>query len=242
MKVNIKIFGERNTGTNYLKELIRTNLDVNILKGSISKGSVFTFREWTKDLFFSITKSSNLGWKHASIDSNLLNNISNKVFVISLTKNPYSFLLSLYKRPYHYKGKKSHSFIDFISHKWELRKRDNIKGYKVLENPVDLWNIKNRSYINFASNNKNIIHVKYEDLLKDPKNIIKRISRSINVPLKDQFTNYEVSTKKDNKIFVDYQDYYLHEKWKAKITNEEIKFINSKLDKEVVNYFGYILY
>ncbi len=50
------------------------------------------------------------------------------------------------------------------------------------------------------------------------------------------------SLKKDDKIFADYQDYYLNEKWRAKITNEEIKFINSKLDQEVVNYFGYKLY
>ena len=96
MKVRVKIFGERNTGTNYLKQLIADNFEVDILKGTISKGSIFTFREWTKDLFFSFTKSNNLGWKHSKVDTDLLRNTTQKTFIITLTKNPYSFLLSLF--------------------------------------------------------------------------------------------------------------------------------------------------
>ena len=45
MKQRVKIYGERNTGTNYLIKLIENNFDVKILKGTISKGSIFTFRE-----------------------------------------------------------------------------------------------------------------------------------------------------------------------------------------------------
>ena len=242
MKVRVKIFGERNTGTNYLKKLIADNFEVDILRGAISKGSLFTFREWTKDLFFSLTKSNNLGWKHSKVDDNLLKNTAQKTFVITLTKNPYSFLLSLYKRPYHYKGNKLSSFLDFLNHNWELRKRDNIQGSQSLETPIDLWNIKNGSYIEFAKNNKNTIQIRYEDLLESPIKIIEKISASIDLPLKKMFSNYHASTKDDNKRFSDYQKYYLNEEWKEKLTEKEVELINSKLDKRVVRYFGYELY
>ena len=112
MKLKVKIFGERNTGTNYLTKLIENNFEVEILRGAISKGSVFTFREWTKDLFFKFSRSSNLGWKHSIIDLNLVLNHKEKPIIITLTKNPYSFLLSLYNRPYHYKGNKPNTFLD----------------------------------------------------------------------------------------------------------------------------------
>ena len=84
MKVSIKIFGERNTGTNYLRKLIEENLEVALLKGSISKGSIFTLREWTKDLFFILTKGKNLGWKHAKVDADLLKGNLYKPFIINI--------------------------------------------------------------------------------------------------------------------------------------------------------------
>ena len=61
-KVKLKIFGERNTGTNYLSELINSNLDVHLLQGSLNKNSLFTFREWSKDLYFYMTSFYNFGW------------------------------------------------------------------------------------------------------------------------------------------------------------------------------------
>ena len=242
MKVRVKIFGERNTGTNYLTKLISDNFDVEILKGAISKGSIFTFREWTKDLFFGLTKAKNLGWKHSKVDTEALKNTPHKIFVITLTKNPYSFLLSLYKRPYHYEGKKPTSFLSFLNTHWDLRKRDNIQGTQSLETPIQLWNIKNGSYIDFARNNENTLQIKYEDLLENPVKLIEQIATAINEPLKKEFTNYHASTKDDDKRFSDYQQYYLNEKWKDKISDKEVELINSKLDKKVVSYFGYELY
>ena len=100
----VKIFGERNTGTNYLSKLIASNLLVKIKRGTVPKISPFALNEFTKDLFFFLSKKCNLGWKHSYIDYDiaLLKEVEEyKTAIITLTKNPYSFLLSLYKNPYH---------------------------------------------------------------------------------------------------------------------------------------------
>ena len=241
MKQRVKIYGERNTGTNYLTKLIENNFDVKILKGTISKGSIFTFREWTKDLFFNLTKSKNLGWKHSVVDVNLVLNHKHKPVIITLTKNPYSFLLSLYKRPYHYKRNKPNTFITFLKEKWELTERDNY-NLESLDSPIDLWNIKNQSYIDLSNTYSNNLILTYEELLESPNNIIFSISDRLDIPLKDKFKNYDNSTKNDNKDFNDYQDYYLNELWRKELDNDEINLINSKLDLNVLSHFGYEIY
>lgn len=241
MKLSLKIYGERNTGTNYLTKLIEKNFEVKILKGEISKGSFFTFREWTKDLFFRISRNLNLGWKHSLIDVQLVLNHKSKPIVIILTKNPYSFLLSLYNRPYHYKGNKPNSFLSFLKEKWKLTDRDNCK-LKILESPIDLWNIKNKSYINLLNSYSNCLIFTYEELLECPDKVIASISEKLNIVLKEKFKNYDDSTKNDNKKFIDYQNYYLNELWKKELNNDEIIFINSKLDMNVLSYFKYKLH
>ena len=241
MKQRVKIYGERNTGTNYLRKLIENNFEVKFLTGAVSKGSVFTFREWTKDLFFKLTRSRNLGWKHSVVDTDLVLNHQEEPVIITLTKNPYSFLLSLYKRPYHYKGNKPNSFLSFLKEKWELTDRDNYK-LRSLDSPINLWNIKNRSYIDLSDSYSNYLIITYEELLERPDKVIASISEKLNIPLKNVFRNYDNSTKDDNKDFNDYQSYYLNELWKKELDNDEVIFINSKLDLNVLSHFGYEIY
>ena len=241
MKLKVKIFGERNTGTNYLAKLIENNFDVEILRGTVSKDSIFTFREWTKDLFFMLTRRRNLGWKHSFVNRNLVLNYKDKPIIITLTKNPYSFLLSLYKRPYHYKANKPNTFLDFLRQVWILTDRDNCKE-KILNSPIDLWNIKNKSYIDLLGAYSNCLLFTYEELLENPDQVIISISEKLKLPLKEKFKNYDESTKDDNKNFNDYQDYYLNELWKKDMNNDEIIFINSKLDLNVLSYFRYKIY
>ena len=55
----VKIYGERNTGTNYLSRLIHLNLDVEELPGIAPKKIVqlqnrLPGREWVKDMYLSL--------------------------------------------------------------------------------------------------------------------------------------------------------------------------------------------
>lgn len=138
--MKIKIYGERNCGTNYLEKLIALNLKVDILKFQLNWFSILLLKylkyDFIQDLLFHFQGKTTLGWKHGCPPVQAIKNYNTDLLVIvTLTKNPYSFLSSLYKKLHHMKGKKSTNFSDFISRKWTTRRRDLCKE-KQLDTPI----------------------------------------------------------------------------------------------------------
>jgi hypothetical protein len=92
----IKIYGERNTGTNYLASLIERNISFIELRENACAISPV-------DSSIALSKMGKLGWKHRLVSAQHLqkNDIRREsILIITLTKNPYSWLLSLHRRPY----------------------------------------------------------------------------------------------------------------------------------------------
>jgi hypothetical protein len=238
----IKIYGERNTGTNYLSELIQANIKMNELKGGIKHSFFFKKNETRRDLYFKLFFHYNLGWKHSKINMAQIiktTRFKNTLF-ITLTKNPYSFLLSLHKRPYH-QSNKVISFSDFIRSEWKLTDRDNL-GLNFINNPVELWNIKNLSYLDLLSKfESQVICLSYETLIENPILILDLIDTKLERTRQNEYVNIINSTKNDNKDYNSYRGYYLQEKWQSEISVEDYLYINSKLNKSVINYYGYKL-
>ncbi|WP_099237332.1 hypothetical protein [Synechococcus sp. BDU 130192] len=158
---------------------------------------------------------------------------------LTITKNPYSWLLSLYKRPYnsHIHNEKL-TFEDFLQQQWKTLNRDNVDV--ILRNPIELWNIKNRSYLRLDS--KKTIHITTEAIFENPEAIIDKISQKFFIEKKSKvFTNYDQSTKDRTKNFLYYRNYYLSEKWRKELSQEAVMLINQSIDKKLMNYFGYKL-
>lgn len=101
----IKIYGERQTGTRFFKKLIDLNLDIEIA----------TLDENTKglhpleiDLLYKSTYNTKFGWKHScapshkQLESIEFEDLHRTLFLI-LNKNPYSWLLSIYSKLSRYK-------------------------------------------------------------------------------------------------------------------------------------------
>jgi len=238
----VKIYGERNCGTNYLYELIANNLYVDLFQGVISKEIPWYKKEFVKDLYFRMTFSKNLGWKHAIAPSKRkLRKKANKVnlIIVTITKNPYSYLLSMHKRPYHYKRKVG-SFYEFLTTPWESVDREN-NSRRSFFNPIELWNRKNASYVALAGDDQlQVQNLKYEDLLSDPFRIIKNIAHSYNLEIKREFENVNRSTKNEKGMdFQYYQNYYLNDEWRKKLDRNSIELINQYLDNDLMEYFGY---
>lgn len=251
----IKIYGERNTGTNYFHHLINLNLDVSLLRGVVptyvwifSDASLKAFPSFCKnyrvnekilDIYFKMTSSKNFGWKHTLISpelKNILRKSGDNVIFLTLIKNPYSWLLSLYDHPYHF-NKKQMDFEQFLLKPWDTVGRENSSEHFV--NPIDMWNKKNENYIELKDI-VTIINIKYEDLLANPGNIIDSISKQFNIPKKyDNFKNLKQSVKRSEKDFNYYQTYYLKERWRDKLSNKSIKIINKYLNENLMDYFGY---
>lgn len=238
----IKLYGERNTGTNYLLTLMTKNIVATQLRGTVPKRRIFTFSEKTKNIYFSLTDKKNLGWKHSKVDLNLVKNHSeiDNICFITLTKNPYSFLLSLYKRPYHWIGPRPFSFSEFIRSKWIVQKRDK-SGIKYYDNPIHLWNDKNKSYINLKENVQDqCYNMTYESLLANYESQLSKIIDQFNLEkINDQYENEENSTKDKNESHSSYKEYYNNELWVEKLCKEDIEYINEHLNNETLAFFGY---
>jgi hypothetical protein len=243
----VKIYGERNTGTNYIDKLIRINLDAHMLTGVAPRHiqllqRVLPGRQFIRDRYFELTYGRNLGWKHTKVKSESelrqYKILEEEVYFVTVTKNPYSWLLSMHRRPYHrYYGKKP-DFVSFLQSPWTTVGRDNCQS--VIRDPVELWNIKNSSYFNL--NSLGAATITSESVLANPKAFIDTIRDSFSIPEStNYFTNLNESTKDKNKNFDYYNDYYLNERWKDELSDESISIINSRLDRSVLDYFGYEL-
>ncbi len=238
----IKIYGERNTNTNYISKLIDLNLDVEEIPGTVPPGvmwlqKILPGNEIIRDLYFSLTAKKNLGWKHSLVIPELFVDKKNCAFV-TITKNPYSWLLSLYKRPYHQYYSDNNSFEDFLKCSWRTVYRENTK--RILFSPIELWNIKNRSYL-FLDSEKTM-NITTESLFSDPARVIENISDKFSIRKKsDIFVNYDRSTKEENKDSSYYRDFYLTEKWRDDLSSEAIHIINQSVDKKLMSHFGYRL-
>ena len=251
----VKIYGERNTGTTYLSKLINKNIESEILKSrppfllrKIQK-MIPNDNEYIRDLYFSINRK-NLGWKHAYIDANIMKEYKkykNKLLIITVTKNPYSWLLSMFNRPYHsvYNANKfteEQTFEEFLLHEWKCLKREN-SPEAILKNPIELWNIKNDSYLKISDNTKyTVVNIKYENILIDYEKVLMELANSVNLKFSSsEVRNVVKSAKGDGSNYYDYKKYYLNEEWKEKINNYQYEIINTHLNPLVMEAFNYKL-
>jgi len=245
MKKLIKLYGERNTNTNYISELIRLNLNVREVAGVapqkiLQLQKVLGGNEQISDLYFYITYKNNLGWKHTCVKpaSTLkkYKKFNSNLYFLTITKNPYSWLLSLHRNPYHQHNRKTVDFETFLITPWKTVGRDNIR--KLLLNPIELWNIKNASYLRLDELNS--LNITTEQIFRDPVAVIDQISTRFSInKASNQFINYEQSTKDESKDFNYYRRYYLQEKWRDLISKDAISIIGETVDKNLMSRFGY---
>lgn len=242
----VKVYGERNSGTIYLSELIRLNFVAKELRGFVPwpvSGLQFLLpgREAVRDTFFSTTFGSNLGWKHMCVrpveQLQQYSISSRRLHFVTITKNPYSWLLSMHRRPYHQYYKTALSFEEFLTTPWQTTGRDGTE--QTIANPIELWNVKNKSYLPLDRAFP-ALNLRYEDVLCDPAEVMDRIASEFQLQrTSDVFRNFEQSTKDTSKDSSYYQDYYLNERWRDKLSKDAIEIINQHLDTELVRTFGY---
>ena len=245
----LKLYGERNTGTRYFIRLVEKNLRVKLLQGGLpwglrKKANYIKFLlsgKRLEEIYLYVTFPWSLGWKHMRVlDAEELRRYricSRNLSFVTLTKNPYSWLLSLHRNPYHQSRLQDLDFETFLTTRWKTATFENAPD--VVSSPVHLWNIKNAAYLEL-DNHLPVIHFTYETLLENPEQVIMQVTNRFSLERKtEQFVNYEKSTKEKEKNLAYYRDYYLNEKWKEKLSSRAISIINDQLDNKLLEYFGY---
>lgn len=247
----VKIFGERNTGTNFVERLIQANFPIYSLQSNnrvyntlrsfaahIPQSERREFRAAALDLDSSRGLYSDFGWKHAVPPFQHIAAAphANNTLFVAVAKHPAAWLQSLMARPYNPAEKTPNVFSDFIRYDWQLSARDNL-GPKDRINVVELWNVKNAAYRKLTDVNRRAIVISYEDILRDPESFLKRIEEHI--PAEGVFTWQLESTKGDELSFDDYRAKYEIGNVLAKIDPDDLQYVKERADADVMRGFGY---
>jgi hypothetical protein len=153
---------------------------------------------------------------------------------IVLVKNPYSWLLSLHKKPHgpHSFREKfiNLHFNEFLKAKW--------RGYN---NAVERYNDIMLGYLELIQQDPTVLLVHSEDLQQDPEGIVAKIADNYDIRRKGQFKNITREVNSGGNLVNEFKklDYYGQQLWKKELTPDDIKEINEQINTEVFSYFSY---
>lgn len=255
----VQIYGERNSGTNWIQKIIRNNYNVQILKNAGEMGSIKNFVndansfykgpvacaeyvESLQDLHWQKYQGITFGWKHGCPNLPLISSsaLKNRVLFVCITRNPYHWLLSLYRRPYHMLEEiienESLTFSQFVRRPWLTRNREFTN--KIVENPIVLWNLKVQSYFELLGVSPHVVIIKYEDFLLDPATTARNFDCFL-LRATDDLIVEDKSTKGDAMTYQDYKNELLNRNITELINKEDIEFINSHLNSSLMDKIGY---
>lgn len=255
----LKVFGERNTGTNFVCKLVSANSNLISLDHSSSPVSIDRLARIMNDkplltrlmplsrrLIFNRLLDQerkdnfpfDFGWKHAVVDDKRLRTspkFASTLFIF-LVRNPWRFVSALHKRPYNILPNPPHNLSDFVESSFLANERDCLPS-NFVQSPVDFWNLKVKSYFSCEQKVENALVCYYENITQFPEAFLHSLRPYCEI--NDTLFVPTESTKGDNKTFKDYQKeaiaYDPIEELGEKIYNK----ILSRLDQETLRKTPY---
>lgn len=213
-RLKIKIFGERNSGTRFIRELLRKNIEnVHICEGSFKSGT---------------------GWKHGLPNKYFLDRLNGKVIYVIMVRNLNRWANSMYNRPYDMRKRKS--FNDFISKKIsKIGKEFNdmsIYPWETSMNPIQLRYFKYTNLKKFFDEKNYVVMVNLDWVQKDKgKQFIETFRSFYGFGGKRdvvKYVNKHTKTKRNNVKNETYKKYKISEE------NYE-KFVKEDVEEEITN-------
>jgi hypothetical protein len=257
-RTRVKIFGERNTATNALKALIETNSAARVLpsiSSEIDPGVLERLRlvrascpaadpvihqharEAEIDKVFAGQPPSH-AWKHTATVFDQIASLDDAL-VLFCVRHPLSWLLALYRSPYHLQGPRARSFPRFVAAEWRLTQRDNLPCTALL--PHALYEAKLRSYqaciVQLEAAGIPYQVLRFEDIVLRQEAVFAGMAVQLEDPAV-QCTPVARSTKDKAKDLGHYIDYYGAERWREEIA-DAIPAITGQLAWDLFAAFGY---
>ena len=251
----LKIFGERNTGTNALAELIKRNIG-EILCSGVADEVVADLPERLRSIV-SLDEPYRLFLRHAIVDDifsvvpaeSMFKHmapefshrfIEQEVGIIFLVKNPYSWLVSMFRRPHGMLLPKVDDFSLFLRRPWLTLARDNLP--RVLASPIEMWNRKVAAYCRFGSaatqHGLPFCVLRFEDFVQDQLAALGTIRTVFGFP-GEQALPIVNSTKEPGLDMHYYRMYYSTEAWRGIFSPADLAFCLAAIDWQLAATFAY---
>lgn len=256
----VKIFGERNTGTNALKRIIENNSKSICLPGTVQdvdSSHRLKFKKWKllqlstgkSELWYKRRQAAEIDkifskqpltnkWKHSATYTHDVIQLQN-VTVLFCIRHPVSWIYGLWKKPYHALQPTPNEFKEFIKVDWELMERDNLNTRTL--KPVELYIEKLNSYIDIIEKLQakkiNFKIIKMEELILQQESVFENIKNVLLSP-NLEFSKLSNSTKSKNLDLEYYKYFYGNEIWRTEIS-KHIADITDQIPTELYKYFDY---
>ncbi|MBB5516352.1 hypothetical protein FHS89_002383 [Rubricella aquisinus] len=251
----IRVFGERNTGTRALAAMIEScgfrttpgpvmrgaHPDELLLQDRIECCFDGTWRQFYTDLLRD-TRAARRGalaqWKHAapSYDGSFANAGAAAVFTI---RNPYSWAVSMLRRPYHIRGPRPETLDELLARPWATVGREGLEP--LMPGIMALWVEKVISYRRFARlaemEGVPSTFIRFEDFVADP--VAQATMALTALGHADEQPEPVENTKSDGRSVADIQAYYQQEGWRAALNDEAIRMINDQVPADLMAAYGY---
>ncbi len=245
----IKVFGERHTGTRAVIQMLYEHAcAAQKFDTSTAYGPVFTRKKrWNKgfdkelykDAIEDIRRRNDGGvgtWKHAApvIDGSYA--AQNRA-VLFLVRDPYSWMVSFFRKPYHARPPTPPQMEAFLQQPWATVQRDNLAA--MLPSPMALWSEKLRAYRAFlqaAPVPAGVLH--FEDFVLDPVAALGAAMQGVGVA-PEGLRGLARPTKSWGLSETERVAHYKTEAWKAEISPSAAALIAGLVDWDVAGYFGY---
>jgi hypothetical protein len=249
--MDVKIFGERNTATRALKEIIQLNSASVVIPSALEERGFNLVDFLLEELRLSSVKSNEqrsdavfsrygerASWKHCATNFKLAQPFKD-AYLIFTVRHPASWILSLYQNPYHLLHKKPSSIGDFLHFDWKTVARERLdqKSFK----PLSLYQKKINAYKAFckmlATAKIPFSFVKFEDLILNQEKTFQTLSSNLTNVEKD-FSELRKSTKSQKKSLDYYKNYYGKELWRKELVEVRV-VLNDMVNWELFSEFDY---
>ncbi len=251
-RMKVKVYGERGTGTKFLRQTLLRNGVADLWPGTIAElglqGTV-TFpgehdmaaadraaiREAMIDDVFARSYHLTLGWKHAAPDPERLAEAGRDTVFVVIVKNPYAWVQSMYRKPYHnlLDGNMA-SLATFIGFPWVCTARDNLRRH--CADVIDLWNAKYGAYLDLCERREGLL-VRYESLVGDA-DTLDRLRHHLGAPGPWSLPTTVAGTEGD---LASHRDHAGREGWRDGLDGPLIDALNRRLDHDLVRRLGYAI-
>jgi hypothetical protein len=252
--MRIKIFGERNTGTNLLRQLIGRNSASEVLPGTHDEidqaaaaelralkaaGADNAARQAWLDAYLG-PQPIERQWKHAATRFDDPGALPADILVVLTTRHPLSWLLSLHRHAQDRLGEPPDDFLDFLAFDWPLLARDRLGPGSLT--PPALWQAKLAASRSFAAElrarGRPVAVLPFELLATDQRAAFESLRPHLDRPA-DRPAPIEASTKRTPKDAAFYRDRYGEERWRDELPSGARAAL--RLDPGLLAWAGYAL-